>query len=177
MAALLLAVGGACLGLLLAACSSDGAADADSSPPADPVGRVAELSSPSALGEVIELCLRIADEPEERRVGLMDVDTLAPFDGMLFMFPTAEPHRFWMQNTRIPLDLVPIRDAELTDPIPMEPCPPDTENCPTYGPDFPYSRAIELDQGRLDALGLVPTRTRPVGFALTERNCRGSGGT
>ncbi len=48
----------------------------------------------------------IADDPQERGQGLMNVPEMAQSRGMLFLYDA--PHRatFWMRNTLIPLDMI-----------------------------------------------------------------------
>ena len=43
--------------------------------------------------------------PEERSKGLMFRQSMALNEGMLFVFEKGAPQRFWMKNTRIPLDI------------------------------------------------------------------------
>ncbi len=50
--------------------------------------------------------VEVADTPAKREIGLMYRSHLAPDAGMIFIFPTALPVRFWMKNTEIPLDMV-----------------------------------------------------------------------
>lgn len=54
----------------------------------------------------VPLALELAATPEAREHGLMNRDTLAPNDGMLFLFPRTQRVAFWMKNTRIPLDIL-----------------------------------------------------------------------
>ena len=43
--------------------------------------------------------------PEERQKGLMFRKKMEPGTGMLFVFEYGTPQKFWMKNTRIPLDI------------------------------------------------------------------------
>ena len=43
--------------------------------------------------------------PKESETGLMFRDELKSGTGMLFVFNDATPRKFWMKNTRIPLDI------------------------------------------------------------------------
>jgi len=43
--------------------------------------------------------------PEERSRGLMFRESMALNEGMLFVFEKGASQRFWMKNTRIPLDI------------------------------------------------------------------------
>jgi len=100
-----------------------------------------------------EQCLDVivADETSERSQGLRGVESLAGFDGMLFVNPTDVESRFTMSTVIIPLDVgwydadgVPVGTAE------MDPCPTGTDaECPTYGPDERYRYALETMSGGL----------------------------
>ena len=51
------------------------------------------------------LQLELAITPVTRKTGLMHRDNLPAGEGMLFVFENPQPQRFWMKNTRIPLDV------------------------------------------------------------------------
>jgi len=48
----------------------------------------------------------IADDPAERARGLMFVEEMPTFEGMLFIYETPRRASFWMHNTLIPLDML-----------------------------------------------------------------------
>jgi uncharacterized membrane protein (UPF0127 family) len=52
-----------------------------------------------------KLLLELATTPEKRGKGLMFRDALQLGEGMIFVFESPQPMRFWMKNTRIPLDI------------------------------------------------------------------------
>jgi uncharacterized membrane protein (UPF0127 family) len=52
-----------------------------------------------------KLLLELAITPEKREKGLMYRDDLQSGEGMLFVFEQPQPMRFWMKNTKIPLDI------------------------------------------------------------------------
>ncbi len=75
------------------------------------------LPLPAAASEIVEaviftrtgevpLRLEVAATPETRRAGLMHRTSLAPQDGMLFLFPEIGDHAFWMKHTPLPLDML-----------------------------------------------------------------------
>lgn len=54
----------------------------------------------------IPLKLETAATEPERIQGLMGRKTLAPNDGMIFLFPEPVNQKFWMKDTLIPLDML-----------------------------------------------------------------------
>jgi len=50
--------------------------------------------------------VEIADDPEERAQGLMFVEEMPTFEGMLFVYESPRRASFWMHNTLIPLDML-----------------------------------------------------------------------
>ncbi len=59
----------------------------------------------SANGQV-QFKVDVADDPVERSKGLMHVESMPRFSGMLFIYETPGPADFWMKNTLIPLDML-----------------------------------------------------------------------
>ena len=55
---------------------------------------------------------QLAKTEEQRRKGLMDVDYLAPDEGMLFEFPKEGTQEFWMKNTPLELTQISINDDD-----------------------------------------------------------------
>lgn len=84
---------------------------------------VVALGATPALAEVIDatvytqkgevpLRLELAATPQTRIKGLMDRDSIAPLDGMVFIFPTPHDYTFWMKDTRIPLDMLFVNEKQ-----------------------------------------------------------------
>ena len=55
---------------------------------------------------------QLAKTEEQRRKGLMDVEYLAPDEGMLFEFDEEGTHEFWMKNTPLELTQIAINDDD-----------------------------------------------------------------
>jgi len=55
-----------------------------------------------AAGEVHEWCVLVADTEAKREHGLMSVDGLGGYDGMLFTFASPTSDSFYMFQTRLP---------------------------------------------------------------------------
>jgi len=52
----------------------------------------------------------IADDAEERRVGLMKYDMLQEDEAMWFVFQESSRHSFWMKDMRFPIDIIWVDD-------------------------------------------------------------------
>lgn len=55
---------------------------------------------------VMKIDAEIADNDNERHLGLMYRETMNEDQGMLFLFPNEEPQSFYMKNTVMPLDII-----------------------------------------------------------------------
>lgn len=78
---------------------------------ATPVGRTItperELVFLSADGTPITtIQVAVADDDNERNMGLMDVRTMPADQGMVFIFEEESPQSFWMANTPLSLDII-----------------------------------------------------------------------
>ena len=89
---------------------------------------------PHAVVQVgdVSLTVWVADNPDDRARGLMDIDVLPPgIDGMLFVFDRPVRASFWMLNTLIPLDVWWFDDdGQLIGVTAMQPC--EFQPCPEY---------------------------------------------
>ena len=80
---------------------------------------------------------------------------LGGYDAMLFAFEEEIDGGFWMKNTIIPLTVAYFDDeGRFVSAVDMQPCPPDTEDCPSYPAAGPFKTAIEVPVGGLNDLGV-----------------------
>jgi len=100
--------------------------------------------------------VELATTPQEQALGLMFRDNMADDHGMLFVFPESALRRFWMKNTRIPLDifyfdenLKLVNVAEHTKPCRVA-------QCPSYASDGPAKYVLELNAGKAAELSVKP---------------------
>lgn len=98
------------------------------------------------------LAVEIADTPEERRVGLMNRETLPDGAGMLFLFPEDTQAGFWMKDTLVPLSIAFIDSAgqiiDIQDMAPLD------ETLLSPGEQYRY--AVEANQGWYAENSLAP---------------------
>ncbi|HEY5154682.1 MAG TPA: DUF192 domain-containing protein [Acidimicrobiales bacterium] len=110
-------------------------------------------------GTVVERCVLVADSDVLRGRGLMGVTdpTLGGIDAMVFTYDRDTTSGFWMKNTLVPLSIAFADEGgTVTSTAEMEPCPAGTDPCPVTTSPSAYRVAVEVPQGRLAALGLVP---------------------
>jgi len=110
-----------------------------------------------ADGRVRESCVLLAANDADRARGLMDVDNLGGYDGMIFRFDAPTRSRFYMFQTRLPLSVAFFDDkggfVSATD---MAPCTAAAgSDCPLYAADGPYADALEMVQGGLAPWGIA----------------------
>ena len=61
----------------------------------------------SRLGkETVSIEAEVADEPNERAVGLMNREKIDENKGMLFVYQYSSAPQFWMKNTLVSLDIL-----------------------------------------------------------------------
>jgi uncharacterized membrane protein (UPF0127 family) len=105
-------------------------------------------------------CLRVlvAESDPQRTRGLRDVRSLAPYDGMLFVYGADTGARFTMANTPMPLDITFFdKDGRRVDGEHMTPCPNGTdETCPVYEAKHHYRYALERPAGAAGTGALSP---------------------
>ncbi len=107
------------------------------------------------------LIVEVVDTPAARTRGLMGRRRLLAGHGMLFVFPETGRYRFWMKDTRIPLDILWISAekrvvhlAERLAPC-QETSPGGARPCPTVEPPVPALYAVEAAAGFARQAGIT----------------------
>jgi uncharacterized membrane protein (UPF0127 family) len=107
-------------------------------------------------GQVCDVCVWLADTPEERGRGLMGVTDLGDPVGMVFRFDEPTDGPFYMFQTPTPLSIAWFDDA-LVGSTDMAPCLDlPAGDCPRYSPGAEYDLALEVFEGGLADLGVGP---------------------
>ncbi len=109
-------------------------------------------------GSTFDGCALLADDPGARAQGLMGQRDLRGFDAMVFRHDGPSSGGFYMFQTTLPLSIAYVApDGTLVSSADMDPCPAaEASDCPTSKPAGPYLHAIEVPQGDLARLGIVP---------------------
>jgi uncharacterized membrane protein (UPF0127 family) len=95
----------------------------------------------------------LADDPEEQRQGLMNVDHLPANEAMLFDFGEERRVGFWMKDTLIPLDMIFMDGGGTVLDIHMNATPGDeTTIVSPYGTRF----VLEVNGGQTSTRGIKP---------------------
>jgi len=95
----------------------------------------------------------IASRSEEQRQGLMFVEQMDEFEGMLFVYPRAAQISMWMKNTLIPLDMLFIDAQGQIVNIAARTTPLSTRSIAAAAP---VTRVLELNGGFAQRWQLVP---------------------
>ncbi|HWH27598.1 MAG TPA: DUF192 domain-containing protein [Mycobacteriales bacterium] len=121
-----------------------GCDDAAPDPPASTgIGQRIEQTVRAEL-DGVPLTLEVADEPQERRVGLMGRDDVPRGTGMVFEYEEPTTSTFHMFQVPVPLTAVFIRDGVVVHVAQMTPCTDRPfEQCPQYGPGEPFDTVVE----------------------------------
>lgn len=97
--------------------------------------------------------VELADDNEERRVGLMYREELAVGTGMLFDFGDPQPVSMWMKNTLIPLDMAFIDETGVIHRIAANTTPRSLESIASGAP---VTAVLEVNGGVFESLGIEP---------------------
>ncbi len=103
------------------------------------------------------LHLLVADTFPKMYKGLSDRDFLKGYDGMIFLFPTAQKQAMVMRRMRFPIDIVWINDGVVVDiapEVPLEPGKSEAE-LTRYTPRLPANTVLELQSGLAEKLHIA----------------------
>lgn len=99
----------------------------------------------------IELDIEIADTDFDVETGLMYRNTMAPNQGMLFVFDDETERFFYMKNTKIPLDLIYINTSKNMVSFQKNAKPFDESSLPSH---LPAKYVLEVNAGLVNKWAL-----------------------
>jgi len=119
--------------------------------PLEAAMRTERLWLVTAAGHETPIDVEIADDPQEKQVGLMFRTDLPDGKGMLFPYESPREVTMWMHNTYIPLDMVFIRPDGVVHRIETRAEPMSERIISSQGP---VNAVLELAGGAAERLGL-----------------------
>ena len=99
------------------------------------------------------LNIELADDDNEKNIGLGGRRSLASDSGMLFVYDKEGIYRYWMKGMLIPIDIIWIKDGEIVDITTNVPPPnPGTldSELKIYQPRASINRVLETNAGFVD---------------------------
>jgi uncharacterized membrane protein (UPF0127 family)/phosphatidylglycerophosphate synthase len=89
--------------------------------------------------------VEVRNTPEGRELGLMYRESLKEDEGMLFIFDTMSGYAFWMQNMKMPIDIIFIGPDKKIVSISQDaqPCTKPSNECDLYYPAAEYLYVVE----------------------------------
>ncbi|MEM7678830.1 MAG: DUF192 domain-containing protein [Myxococcota bacterium] len=100
-----------------------------------------------------QFAVDVADDPAERRQGLMNVEEMATGAGMLFVYEAPRRAVFWMRNTLIPLDMIFADETGTVTRVHENAIPLDETNI-DGGEGVQY--VLEINAGLSERFGIAP---------------------
>jgi uncharacterized membrane protein (UPF0127 family) len=97
--------------------------------------------------------VEVADDPQERAVGLMHRESLPRSAGMLFVYERPQRLSFWMRNTLIELDMIFVDPQGVVQHVHHRAQPLD--ETPIFGGDD-LTHVLEINGGMAEQLGIAP---------------------
>jgi uncharacterized membrane protein (UPF0127 family) len=112
-----------------------------------------ELDGGQVIFEGNTIKVEIADQPDERRRGLMNRESLLEDNGMLFIFDDDGIYSFWMKNVKFSIDIIWINSEGTV--VHIEKNVPTCEIiCPSYTSQEKARYVLEVESGYTDHLQL-----------------------
>jgi uncharacterized membrane protein (UPF0127 family) len=104
----------------------------------------------------IDLYVLVANTPSRWHRGLGNRTSLAPYDGMIFLFPETKTHGFVMRDMHFPIDIIWLDHGVVVDIAPSVPVEPGASESElrVYYPRKPANIVLELNAGWADTHNL-----------------------
>jgi uncharacterized membrane protein (UPF0127 family) len=109
-------------------------------------------ASLTVAGRVFDI--EVANTPKKQERGLSGRKSLDEGKGMYFPMPASQYWVFWMQDMKIPIDIVWIRDNKVVDVTKDAPPPVGDEQPATFSPREPADAVLEIPAGASEGIKL-----------------------
>lgn len=126
------------------------------------VGLAIFLSTPQREGDYRSLAVgahtyrvEIADTLATQARGLSGRESLAPGEGMLFVFSDSSPRTFWMYEMRFPIDIIWINDHKVIGWADNAPISASSVMPATFSSPFAADMVLELPAGTVARDGIM----------------------
>jgi Uncharacterized conserved protein len=97
--------------------------------------------------------LYLAKTAQEQKVGLAKYKSIAPNQGMLFLFDKADNYSFWMKDMKFPIDIIFISDNKVVYVFGNVPVSPN-DNLPVYTTKTKANKVLEINAGLAKKYGI-----------------------
>jgi uncharacterized protein len=88
---------------------------------------------------------------KDMEIGLSETKSIAPNQGMIFLFKTPGYYSFWMKNMKFPIDIIYINGDAIVTIINNAQSPKNNaENLTIYSPAQPADKVLEIQAGLSD---------------------------
>lgn len=101
----------------------------------------------------VEWLVESASNDFSRAKGLSGRERLGENNGMLFVFPKKDTHRFWMRGMKFPLDIIWIKDRRVVG-FSTDLPPANFMNMEFYSPPEPVNLVLEVNAGSVEKYGI-----------------------
>lgn len=105
------------------------------------------MKSPTVTINGYNLQVAVADSREEQEIGLSETESLPQDQGMIFLFEKPGFYFFWMNNMKLPIDIIYIKnDKIVTIQTNVQPVK-ESENPAIYTSTEPSDKVLEIQAG------------------------------
>jgi len=98
-------------------------------------------------GDIVRVNIEVAQDIQERSLGLSNRKYLGDYDGMLFIFDVMGSYPFWMKDMLIDLDMIFIDDKGFIVDIREDLKPCNADFCPNVISNQPFKYVLEVNNG------------------------------
>ncbi len=103
----------------------------------------------------VDVSVELALTEPEWKTGLMNRTWLDADEGMLFVFPVEGLTTFWMRYTKIPLDIIFVRDDGSINKIVEDAQPCTADPCELFYSEIPVRYVLEVNSGFAKKYGIA----------------------